>query len=490
MSDKDSDSAIYTPATAPDVELLPPPTDVDQSHHARTRTGARAGYFCNPWLSWQSAALTDVAAALRKGAVLKEPPRDGQAEQFERNGRLVRVRRPDWRASAGEGGVRVCWLGHASVLVRVPRPRLGGQGEQGMVGVIFDPMFSKRCSPTQWFGPARYLDPPCSIEQLPPIHICCISHDHYDHLDYDSIIRLYRANDTTIQFFVPLGVKAWFLACGIPERQVTEMDWHQEAVVRLPTEDAPRQRYRDAGYPPYARGSMPGGYDSTSDDDEGELLGAEAYEDSPEGEPDSGEQAEPVRYEPMSLKVVCTPAQHRSGRGLFDQMKTLWASWIVGVVDQAEAREQGFGKGEPFKLFFGGDTGYRYAGVDKHERDRYICPAFEDIAQRYGPVSLALLPISTGSSLSFLRNLIGLSLHHYSLTSAQHSNAWDAIQIAKVLGAKRAVAIHHSTFSPEDESRGCVYEFVKIAEREGASLDIDDEGCFAVPDIGQVLEIK
>lgn len=141
VSLSDTDSAVDMPRTAPDVDLLPPPTDVDQSHHARTRTGARAGYFCNPWRSWQGAALADVAAALRKGAVLKSPPRHGEAEEFERNGRLIRVNKPDWK---GGDGVRVCWLGHASVLVRVPRPRLGGEGEQGMVGIIFDPMFSKR----------------------------------------------------------------------------------------------------------------------------------------------------------------------------------------------------------------------------------------------------------------------------------------------------------------------------------------------------------
>jgi hypothetical protein len=71
-------------------------------------------------------------------------------------------------------------------------------------------------------------------------------------------------------------------------------------------------------------------------------------------------------------------------------------------------------------------------------------------------MTLSLLPISTGSSLSFLRTVLGLSLNHYSLTSPQHSNAWDAIQISKVLGSKATVAIHHSTFSPEDESRGCI----------------------------------
>lgn len=78
------------------------------------------------------------------------------------------------------------------------------------------------------------------------------------------------------------------------------------------------------------------------------------YDDSPDSGDDVVSPVERTRYEPMSLKVVCTPAQHRSGRGLFDQMKTLWASWVVGIVDESTAREQGFGKGDPFKVFFGG----------------------------------------------------------------------------------------------------------------------------------------
>ncbi len=123
------------------------------------------------------------------------------------------------------------------------------------------------------------------------------------------------------------------------------------------------------------------------------------------------------------------------------------------------------------------DTGYRYAGAPEIDTHQAICPAFRgetinalltlnlphrrlypltEIARRYGPVTLSLLPISTGSSLTFLRTTLGISLHHYSLTSPQHSNAWDAIQIAKLLGSKATIAIHHSTFSPEDESRGCV----------------------------------
>lgn len=119
------------------------------------------------------------------------------------------------------------------------------------------------------------------------------------------------------------------------------------------------------------------------------------------------------------------------------------------------------------------DTGYRYAGAPKAEMQQAICPAFQgssvsrysayitadeflvtDIADRYGPVDLACLPISTGSSLSFLRSLLHISLNHYALTSTQHLNSWDAMQISRMMGAKATLAIHHSTFSPEDESRG------------------------------------
>lgn len=50
--------------------------------------------------------------------------------------------------------------------------------------------------------------------------------------------------------------------------------------------------------------------------------------------------------------------------------------------------------------------------------------------------------------------MMGVSLNQYDMTSSQHSNAWDAMQIAKIVRSRASVAIHHSTFSPEDEARG------------------------------------
>jgi len=51
------------------------------------------------------------------------------------------------------------------------------------------------------------------------------------------------------------------------------------------------------------------------------------------------------------------------------------------------------------------------------------------------------------------------------------------------------VAIHHSTFSPEDESRGCLFEFDRTRDECGVPSAWGEDGCFVVPDIGEVLDL-
>jgi hypothetical protein len=43
----------------------------------------------------------------------------------------------------------------------------GGTGEGGSMGVLLDPVFEKRCSPSDWYGPVRDVEPPCSVDELP-----------------------------------------------------------------------------------------------------------------------------------------------------------------------------------------------------------------------------------------------------------------------------------------------------------------------------------
>lgn len=72
--------------------------------------------------------------------------------------------------------------------------------------------------------------PPCSLVDLPPIDIVLISHSHYDHLDYSTIVELWRLHSDRLQFVVPLGNKSWFLdlGIGVEEDRVTELDWWDE----------------------------------------------------------------------------------------------------------------------------------------------------------------------------------------------------------------------------------------------------------------------
>jgi N-acyl-phosphatidylethanolamine-hydrolysing phospholipase D len=104
------------------------------------------------------------------------------------------------------------WIGHSTFLVQI----------EG-VNVLTDPHWGTRTSPVSFAGPRRLLPPGIRFEDLPPIHAVVISHDHYDHLDLETVTRLAREHAPT--FFVPLGLKAWFVDAGI--EKVVELDWWQ-----------------------------------------------------------------------------------------------------------------------------------------------------------------------------------------------------------------------------------------------------------------------
>lgn len=127
----------------------------------------------------------------------------------------VPVERGDVRrfGSAPETGLRITWLGHSSVLVEIDG-----------ANVLLDPVWSERCSPLSFIGPVRFHPPPLALDELPELDAVVISHDHYDHLDYDTIIELSKRN---LQFVVPLGVGAHLEYWGIDPARITELEWWQ-----------------------------------------------------------------------------------------------------------------------------------------------------------------------------------------------------------------------------------------------------------------------
>ncbi|RKH25913.1 hypothetical protein D7Y13_22380 [Corallococcus praedator] len=123
--------------------------------------------------------------------------------------------REDWM-SVGEGG-RVTWLGHSTLLIEVDGAR-----------VLTDPIWSERASPSSLVGPVRFHPPVVPLSALPKLDAVVISHDHYDHLDMDTVQALAK---TGVRFFVPLGVADHLKAWGVPRAQLVEFDWWSEARV-------------------------------------------------------------------------------------------------------------------------------------------------------------------------------------------------------------------------------------------------------------------
>ena len=140
------------------------------------------------------------------------------AEELDRR---LPVRRPDASVLAApptDGRLQATWLGHASVLVQW----------DGWC-VLADPIFSERCSPVQWAGPRRVRPPPLRTAELPPVDVIVISHNHYDHLDYQTVRDLVETQPGAL-FCVPLGMKCWFadvLGKESAARRVIEMDWSE-----------------------------------------------------------------------------------------------------------------------------------------------------------------------------------------------------------------------------------------------------------------------
>ena len=237
----------------------------------------------------------------------------------------------DWAAlREPPAHLQVTWVGHASLLVQ-----LDGYN------VLTDPVFSQRCAPTQFAGPKRYRPPAFTvddlIEQHIAVHAIFVSHNHYDHLDYQSIIDLARAFPKAT-FVVPLGLQSWFERHVRKNLNIVQLDWH------------------------------------------------ECYSPTPK------------------IHITAVPMCHWSNRFGWDRDKSLWCGFIL--------------KSDTHSFLFPGDTGW-FDGL--HE-----------IGQRYGPISMAALPIGAYEPPVLMR--------------ASHTNPEEAVEMMNAVGAKQAVPIHWGTF--------------------------------------------
>jgi L-ascorbate metabolism protein UlaG (beta-lactamase superfamily) len=177
--------------------------------------------------------------------------------------------------------LQVVWLGHSTLLLEVDGRRF-----------LIDPVFGSHASPVSVYA-KRFQPAPLTREQLPRIDAIVISHDHYDHLEMETM-RHFAAQG--VPFLVPLGVGSHLEGWGVDKGSIVELDWWQ---------------VHDLG----------------------------------------------------GVRLVCTPAQHFSGRSLTDSKQTLWAGWSV--------------LGPVHRVHYSGDGGY--------------ADHFRAIGARLGPFDLTLL---------------------------------------------------------------------------------------------------
>jgi L-ascorbate metabolism protein UlaG (beta-lactamase superfamily) len=111
-----------------------------------------------------------------------------------------------------------------------------------------------------------------------------------------------------------------------------------------------------------------------------------------------------------NVKVVFTPTQHFSARGVFDRDKTLWGSYIV--------------KGKKNSFYFAGDTGY-FSG-------------FQEIGKKFPNIDVAILPIGAYEPRWFMK--------------AIHMNPFDSANAFQDLGAQKFFPMHYQTFVLTDEA--------------------------------------
>jgi L-ascorbate metabolism protein UlaG (beta-lactamase superfamily) len=115
-------------------------------------------------------------------------------------------------ATVPAGQAAVTFINHASFLIRLP----------DMV-VLTDPIFSRRCSPVGWAGPARVRAPGIALADLPRIDLILLSHNHYDHMDLPSLRAVQQRHAPAV--VTTLGNARPLRALGI---DATELDWWQQ----------------------------------------------------------------------------------------------------------------------------------------------------------------------------------------------------------------------------------------------------------------------
>jgi N-acyl-phosphatidylethanolamine-hydrolysing phospholipase D len=279
--------------------------------------------------------------------------------------------------------MKMTWIGHSTCLV-----------QQEKLTILTDPIFSERCSPFQSLPIGVARDIPCgvSIDDLPScIDVCLISHDHYDHLDVDSIVQLRSLVQVWV---VPLGLKQWLHdACNIPLKQIIELEWWES--VNLCRGDNDRQWELRSRHSAIQHPTDP-------------------HPASVARDRHSASSLSQNDLSWHSIWVTCCPAQHWGSRTFFDRNFRLWCSFAVFFANGS-------------KFYFGGDTALPTN-----------FPLFNQVRDFIGGnIDLAAIPIGAYEPSFYMAD--------------SHCNPAEAVAIHQLLNVRQSVGIHWGTFALSEE---------------------------------------
>ncbi|KAF8636322.1 hypothetical protein AX17_003631 [Amanita inopinata Kibby_2008] len=374
--------------------------------------------FVNPWDSWRLYPAQD--RIIPYMLFTTTHPRYPQADKVP----LVPIKTPTWGENEKEEMIKSTWLGHACFLLELPAK----PGEPRGARILFDPVFSKRCSSNQLVGPKRYTPAPCKINDIPDFDVIVISHNHYDHMDSYTLRTLFERPQKP-HIFAPLGNASFLKSIKIPKDHIHILDWwdSKRVEVKIPyTENVPDE------------------------------------------------------LATLTFDLTCTPGQHFTGRTLWDDFKTLWSTWVIESPSpstststtgklNATSDKDGAASREGVKIFFGGDTGYRAVTGEKGEDVDSLptCPAFKEIGEVFGGFDFAMIPIGAYEPRKVM--------------SPIHCAPQDSVCIFKDIRARKALGMHWGTWILTTEE--VTEPPNKLAEEcEKAGIETGD---FGVCDIGE-----
>ena len=109
------------------------------------------------------------------------------------------------------------WFGHSSYFMQLDGKK-----------ILIDPVLSGSASPIKFTTPSFPGSDVYTTDDLPDIDYLFISHDHYDHLDYETIVKLQPKVKKVI---TGLGVGAHLEYWGYDPGKIIEKDWNQELIL-------------------------------------------------------------------------------------------------------------------------------------------------------------------------------------------------------------------------------------------------------------------